>query len=717
MKKQLLFIAICLFTVINSMDAQFVASPYSVVQGQLKTTTDNNDLVKLGYCDDDIASAIGVGSVATLSAAIQVPASKYSAYAGGTIKSIKIGLTQNCTNVSVWIKSSLTGSNLYSQTLGTVPTGWKEVELTESYVIPEGDFFIGYTATGKGQIGFSGDSFYEAAWLSTGGNNWENYLDQGWGSLCIQAFIDLGDKTILDMGIESLKRAYANIGEDFTIPGLFRNNSTETITSFKLSYEIGEVASDVTLTDIAIQPHTFFKLDVPIDAIDVQGEYTVTLAILEVNEQEDSYVSNNSEETTVEILKNTFPKKVVVEEGTGAWCQWCPRGTVGMAMMKEKYPDTFIGIAVHNGDNMAVTDYANSLARFFTGYPMCVVDRKAELAGDPYYDIEDFYNSERAIPTTVKVELTEAFFSSLTKIDLTTVTTFGYSSDNVNYKLAYVLIENGVTGATQQNAYAGGANGPMGGFENRPSQITDMVYEDVARGIYSGYNGINNSIPTSVEELVPNDHSYTLTIPNNIQHNDNLEVAVLLLNSAGEIVNADKIVVNNDLRVNEKFPADKSEDVELDTDIYVSFNYDFTLLSTTGITINGEPAEVSKSKEKLYINHDILDYSTEYNIIIPAGTIEDISEDIEWQFTTMDEVKINSVNKFAKVYPTLSNGNVTINTESNATVKVMDISGRSLDTYKSTGILNVGLNYANGVYFIHIENNGNNSVHKVILKR
>jgi hypothetical protein len=271
---------------------------------------------------------------------------------------------------------------------------------------------------------------------------------------------------------------------------------------------------------------------------------------LEINGQPDTHASNNTLTTELEVVKNVFPKKIVMEEGTGTWCQWCPRGTVGMAIMKERYPDTYIGIAVHNYDPMVVTEYDNAMtSRFFDGFPLMVVNRKVSLIGDPYEDAEDFYQSEMDIPSQIGIQLSGGYTDvEKQTVYLKTVTTFGYSG-SANFKLAYVLIENGVTGTTsswwQINAYAGGQNGPMGGFETRPTTIRDMVYNDVARGIYSEFSGIAGSIPSSVVEMESVEHEYTLTLPASILNKNQLEVAVLLLNSAGEIVNADKIEISD----------------------------------------------------------------------------------------------------------------------------------------------------------------------------
>lgn len=50
-------------------------------------------------------------------------------------------------------------------------------------------------------------------------------------------------------------------------------------------------------------------------------------------------------------------KKVWVEEATGTWCGWCPRGEVYMNYLYAKYPEHFVGIAVHQKDPMECKDW------------------------------------------------------------------------------------------------------------------------------------------------------------------------------------------------------------------------------------------------------------------------------------------------------------------------------------------------------------------------
>lgn len=538
MKKRLLILALGLLGLSSLVSAQF-SSSIVLDEGvrssavNAKSTFAEGDIT-WGYCNDDIDAAIGVGANAELSAAIHLTPEKFGVFKGSEIKAVNLGFAANVTNVSIFIRNTLTGANIYSQQVGSSNAGWKTVELTTPFTVPEEGFYIGYTCTGKGQIGFSGTGVTEGCYLWY--NEWANYLDQGWGSLCLQVVIDGATYNTIDYAIEDINPSYAEIEKSFTVTGLARNYSKQKIESLSLEYDINGEAAIQKVAVCSIEPGKLGQFSFEADPISTNGEYTINVKI---TEPADEIETNNSKSGTVSVFKYTYDKKILVEEATGTWCQWCPYGFVGMALMNEKYPDNFIGIAVHNGDGMTVTAYDSALKKFITGYPSCVVNRKT--VGHPYAELEDLYLAEMAIPSQVGISVEAYLNEELTKAEITTTARFGYTADNINCRLAYVIIENDVTGYKQTNGFAGGGAGAFYGWESQPSQVS-VAFDEVARGIYSSFTGITNSVPTSVVEDEPFTHEYSITLPTKIQDKDQLELIVMLLDvKSGQVLNADKV--------------------------------------------------------------------------------------------------------------------------------------------------------------------------------
>jgi hypothetical protein len=127
-------------------------------------------------------------------------------------------------------------------------------------------------------------------------------------------------------------------------------------------------------------------------------------------------------------------------------------------------------------------------------------------------------------------------------LDVSVKSTFSQSVTN-SYKLACALTEDGVTGTdasyNQSNAYAGGGNGVMGGYESLPSSVpaAQMVYDHVARSIAPSFEGSSIFFPATVnagESVISN---YSFTLPADWDEN-NMHIVGLLISPDGRIDNA-----------------------------------------------------------------------------------------------------------------------------------------------------------------------------------
>ena len=270
-------------------------------------------------------------------------------------------------------------------------------------------------------------------------------------------------------------------------------------------------------------------------------EKTIAVNITAVNGGVDADVSNNTGSKLFNSLSQASPKKVVIEEGTGTWCQWCPRGAVAMDQMFQTHPNDFIGIAVHNGDPMTVAAYDGGAN--FGGFPGCNVDR-ALLDQSVSSSLFENYYQQRiglAVPAALSMTIT-----GTTNKTIVANATFRTVFASANYRLGVIIIEDNVTGTAasynQSNAYSGGANGAMGGFESLPNPVpaANMVYDHVGRALLGGYSGQANSIPTTITDGLAATYTFNYAIPSTSNSANMSAVAILIDNATGEIVNAEK---------------------------------------------------------------------------------------------------------------------------------------------------------------------------------
>ena len=488
-----------------------------------------------GYCNNKITGEFG--SKTSAKGAIYIPADVAKLYKGKTISTVRIGLAAMARNVKVFITKNLNGESSVVKTAGNLFNGWNNVKLSSAYTIDGDAFYIGYSYNGDNKsMGRSEMYSPNACWADLG-DGWKNYAtDQNYEALAltIQAQIS-GEDMPKDLWLYADRNVIVKKGTPCKFEFGVINLSPRVAHKLKVSYTIDNVEEKVVefKTVMGANVEKTFTINYP--GFNKDGAHTVKFNLISVDDEADAYAGNNIDYTNVKVKGSVPKQRFVVEEGTGTWCGWCPRGIVAFRYMAEKYPETFIGIAVHKSDNLETNTYSYLK---FNGYPSCYVNRNLRNSTSPEAGtLEVMHNKAVAIPPHVGVEVTASFTDNTKRvIDAKASTTFFADEQGLKYKISYVLIENGIKGYKQANNYSGGSRGKMGGFENLPGYASiDM--DHVARMNYS-YYGVDGSIPRSVKADETIDYAARLEVPGNVQNVDNLYLVALLLNSKGEIENA-----------------------------------------------------------------------------------------------------------------------------------------------------------------------------------
>lgn len=260
-----------------------------------------------------------------------------------------------------------------------------------------------------------------------------------------------------------------------------------------------------------------------------------------------------------------YDKMVVVEEGTGTWCQWCPRGTATLEyfLHNAEYKDRFIGIAVHyqfkgGPDPMATVEMSDySTALNIPAFPGGRVNRSADGK-----DI-DFSQPDMVTPFFEGDCYTNAKITSLdydkqnSTIAVNAEFKVGYDCQKA-YNATVVCMENNVSGLnsgySQHNAYytwtADDITRTFGedwlpyfknylkGAASNIISYKKMVYNHVAR-CSTNFNGEEIAAEWKADEPVAK--TITVDMPGNVLNVEELDFVVLMLDPAnGEIVGAHK---------------------------------------------------------------------------------------------------------------------------------------------------------------------------------
>lgn len=386
---------------------------------------------------------------------------------------------------------------------------------------------------------------------------------------------------------------------DVKVAATLYNVGKDTITSIEYSITGLNGTQTETLSNLSLAPKRNIIIDIPISVKLADGDNDISLELLKVNGEADSLTCNNK------IVGNTYAvlpathRKVVLEEGTGTWCGWCPRGAVFLENISPAYDDYIIPIAVHNADIMTVPAYDNFVKTFngFTGFPGMVVDRREVT--DPSAALLPGLNYLREEPDAT---LTIGAKNGETEgtLDISVSTDFLKDIPN-GYSMYITLVEHTVTGTTtaynQSNFYANNAAGPMGGYESLPNPVpaAQMIYEHVARTFDHSMKTIG--VATTGDLKV---YNFNVAMDSTWDVEE-LKIVAVLLNENGQVSNAndatieaaetagfvlsstEKILVNTKLNV---YPNPAQGEVTVEIDLKNQTNVAISLIDVQGRIIS-----------------------------------------------------------------------------------------------------------------------------------
>lgn len=271
------------------------------------------------------------------------------------------------------------------------------------------------------------------------------------------------------------------------------------------------------------------------------------------------------------VPTTSYPPVMVMEEFTGTWCSWCPRGMAFINYYHDIYPGRdgkgkFIAIALHSGSNdpmqMSNEEY---LTRAFSdagavGYPAAWFNRTtcadpsdfklaAEMMAGKAYSRILFKRVDHDGSRTTPLEVKYAFEAA-------------YDMPQLHKRLAFVVVENKLSGTSsewdQKNSFSGiskqaaintygedvgNAVWPyLEPYANSGStkRANTMVYDHVARAIWPSYKGeLMDGSYTTDEEYI---RTVSIPIPEDVTDCANIAIIALVFDEeTGRIVSADEI--------------------------------------------------------------------------------------------------------------------------------------------------------------------------------
>ena len=517
------------------------------------------------FADEDVSNLkfdghLGYSMATTLTAGIRVPANHPIA-SGGTVKAVRFWLGDDISAISsdltLWIATQLPGSEsdyVYKQTVAksSLRSRKNEITLTTPFKVNKREFYIGfsfsissrsYPVMGAGEE-IPGSWYYRVA-----NGDWEDFYGTERGNLAFQMLlggVSLGNNSAapFDFGTN-----YVEAGGSVNVPVSIFNAGKQPISS--IAYTItteGSVSGERTLTfgDLAYNKMTTVNISFPSDSEAKKKAKTLTITKVNGAKNESTTATASGVLITVKEKPVVIP---VVEEVTATWCPWCPLGIEGMEAADKTFGDQVVLVAVHLRDEMSVNDYS-PIASMAHSYPTSFINRATEVYPSKGW-LEYIINQYKRNTTVGAIKATAAWADAdKSAIRIKTETQFAYTDNDGQYGIAFVLIEDGMSGADweQANSLSGNENYKDYTFWYNAGQwVSGLKYNHVGVAAWGIVNGIDGSVNKVIKAGETQKYSYKADISSrgNIQDKTKLTVAALLIDRTnGTIVNAAKTAIS-----------------------------------------------------------------------------------------------------------------------------------------------------------------------------
>lgn len=534
--------------------------------------------VEFSYVED-VDATFGYQKKESYDVAIFLPGDIFEGYKitaiSGPINAQK-GIA-NYSGGSVWLSSELkVEDKLNVPTLasyeaeiveGTEGYGSVKLALPEIYTIPAEGVYVGYSFTVSkldsgtrypiclGTNGAANSFFVHTGKTVT---SWTDMTSNGYSSPIVVT-MDTDKLPAQSVSFTSIANPiFMSIGVDKTVPVTLTTTASEPVESvdfeFSLSGQDYTYHYDLPVAVPAGLAKNFIA-NVVIPAQNDKKSEIVEFKVSKVNGQPNTSNSATGS-ATVAVFDEIPVRTALIEEFTGTWCAWCPRGFAALEYMAHNYPE-FVTAAYHNADAMQVT---GSYPVSIPGFPSASIDRS--IVGDPYYGTEK-YDTEVPIideileinsqPTEWGISVFHTWDDSdhlTANVNVTNLIGFSKGS----YKIGYLLVCDGLSGEgsqwNQKNNYA--SYSPTfipelnqfckGGIYGQ-STVRGLVFNDVVVSV-DGYAGVAGSIPSSMEAEESISHSKTWDLSkissDLIPDKNKLRVIAFILNGKGESLNCAK---------------------------------------------------------------------------------------------------------------------------------------------------------------------------------
>lgn len=237
-----------------------------------------------------------------------------------------------------------------------------------------------------------------------------------------------------------------------------------------------------------------------------------------------------------------YQHKVLIEDATGTWCQYCPRVTYAIEKAKENatHGNKVVAVAIHHSSYQQYPDpmqieAANTLVSMFsskhglTGFPFGLINRSNKWSVPENNNLAQVFNTLNQNGSSVGIKIS----SNLTNTGGTITADFKFSQGYEDLKYTIYVIENGIVTPQSPQSNSTGFYGGQG---------ANFVHNDVLRAVSGTATGNTLGTVTANQEVSKSGQNVSYTLFNNDL--TKVEVVVFVSDASGKVLNVQSAHAN-----------------------------------------------------------------------------------------------------------------------------------------------------------------------------
>ena len=219
----------------------------------------------------------------------------------------------------------------------------------------------------------------------------------------------------------------------------------------------------------------------------------------------------------------SFNKRVLIEDYTGTWCQYCPRVAYAISQVRLQTNDAVV-VAIHRGNDPYNFSAAQALESMIglTGYPTGMLNRLTTWNYPENSNITQPVNLTTGLNPRIGLAMTNSVSGNTASVQVNVK--FGKIFSGLRL-VVYALEDNLVYNQINSTSFYGGVN-----------PIVNFDFDDVLRAnLTTDILGDNITGATTVNGVYT--RSFTYTIPSTTQAS-NIHFAAFVVDSIGRVLNS-----------------------------------------------------------------------------------------------------------------------------------------------------------------------------------